>query len=217
MAFSQVEEIFACYDIPKSKKVKLAATNLRGKARSWWEQLKIQRLRKGKTKIHTWEKMKQKLREQFLAYNYSHTLYSKVQIQDVHFLQNGWTVSEAFNRAVLIENHQVKGAQSVPFNSKISARSGDATSNFTKKVENGSNVAKSSKASKVPAKNLPILSKGETLVVEEIEDQDFLVKELEDQDIGHLVFNSYIEEQNGEGGQELTECIISMVESVHGL
>ena len=195
MAFSQVEEIFACYDIPKSKKVKLAATNLRGKARSWWEQLKIQRLRKGKTRIHTWEKMKQKLREQFLAYNYSHTLYSKVQIQDVHFLQNGWTVLEAFNRAVLIENHQVKGAQSVPFNSKISARSGDATSNFTKKVENGSNVAKSSKASKVPAKNQPILSKGETLVVEDIEDQDFLVKELED--IGHLVSKSYIEEQIG--------------------
>ena len=55
---SQVEEIFACYDIPESKKVKLAATNLRGNARSWWEQLKIQRLRRGKTKIHTWEKMK---------------------------------------------------------------------------------------------------------------------------------------------------------------
>ena len=30
---SQVEEIFACYDILESKKVKLAATNLRGKAR----------------------------------------------------------------------------------------------------------------------------------------------------------------------------------------
>ena len=59
------------------------------------------------------------------------------------------------------------------------------------------------------------MSNGETLVVEEIEDQEFPVKELEDQDIGHLVSNSYIEEQIGEGGQELTECIISMVESVH--
>ena len=61
------------------------------------------------------------------------------------------------------------------------------------------------------------MSNGETLVVEEIEDQEFPVKELEDQDIGHLVSNSYIEEQIGEGGQELTERIISMVESVHGL
>ena len=59
------------------------------------------------------------------------------------------------------------------------------------------------------------MSNGETLVVEEIEDQEFPVKGLEDQDIGHLVSNSYIEEQIGEGGQELTECIISMVESVH--
>ena len=136
-----------------------------------------------------------------MANNYNHTLYSKVQIQDVNFLQNRWTVSRAFNRAVLIENHQVKGAQSVPFSSKISARSGDATSNFTMKVENGSNVSKSSKASKVQAKNQRVSSKGETLVVEEIEDQDFLVKELEDQDIGNLVFNSYIEGQIGKGGQ----------------
>ena len=95
---------------------------------------------------------------------------------------------------MLIENHQVKEAQSIPFSSKISARSGDVTSNFTKKVENGSNVTKSSKASKELAKNQPVLSKGETLVVKEIEDQGFLVKELEDQDIGHLVFNSYIKE-----------------------
>ena len=50
---SQVKEIFACYDIPKFNKVKLAATNLRGKARSWWEQSKIQRLREGKIKFQT--------------------------------------------------------------------------------------------------------------------------------------------------------------------
>ena len=49
----QVEEIFACYDILESKKVKLEASNLRGKARSWWEKMKIENLRKGKTKIHT--------------------------------------------------------------------------------------------------------------------------------------------------------------------
>ena len=55
---NQVEEIFVCYDMPESMKVKLAATSLRSKARSWWEQLKIQRLREGKTKIQTWEKLK---------------------------------------------------------------------------------------------------------------------------------------------------------------
>ena len=106
--------------------------------------MKIGRLRKGKTKIHTWEKMKQKLREQFLAYKYSHTFYSKLQIQNVNFLHNGWTISKDFNWAVLIENQQVKGAQLATFSSRISARSGDATSNFNKKVEDGLNVAKSS-------------------------------------------------------------------------
>ena len=101
---NQVEEIVAYYDIPESKKVKQLASNLRGKTRSWWDKMKIERLRKGKTKIHTWEKMKQKLREQLLAYKYSHTLYSKFQIQNVHFLHNGQTISEAFNQVVLIEN-----------------------------------------------------------------------------------------------------------------
>ena len=51
-------------------------------------------------------------------------------------------------------------------------------------------------------------------MVEEIEDLDLLVEELESQDL-LVIFNSYIEEQIGEGGQELIECIISMVESVH--
>ena len=51
-------------------------------------------------------------------------------------------------------------------------------------------------------------------MVEEIEDLDLLVEELESQDL-LVIFNSYIEEQIVEGGQELIECIISMVESVH--
>jgi len=55
---SQVEETFTSYDILESKKVKLAGTNLGGKARSWWEQLKIQRLREEKTKSQTWETLK---------------------------------------------------------------------------------------------------------------------------------------------------------------
>ena len=51
-------------------------------------------------------------------------------------------------------------------------------------------------------------------MVEEIEDLDLLVEELESQDL-LVIFNSYIEEQIGEGGQELIECIISVVEFVH--
>ena len=75
---SQVKEIFACYDIPESKKVKLVTTNLRGKARSWWEQLKIQRLREEKTKIQTWEKLKSKLMKQFFLYSHIQIHYSNL-------------------------------------------------------------------------------------------------------------------------------------------
>ena len=75
---SQAEEIFVCYDILESKKVKLAAMTLRGKARSWWEQLKIQRLREEKTKIQTWEKLKSKLMKQFFLYSHIQIHYSNL-------------------------------------------------------------------------------------------------------------------------------------------
>ena len=94
----------------------------------------------------------------------------------------------------MIETQQTKRSQSSLFNSRTSPSSG-ATSNFTKNwrwptknVEIGSSSTGSNEVSKVPTKNQPVLSKGKTLVVEEIEDQDFLVQELEDQDLLVEVF-----------------------------
>ena len=94
----------------------------------------------------------------------------------------------------MIETQQTKRYQSALFNS-ITSPSGGAASNFTKhwrqptkNVEIGSSTTGSNEVSKVPTKNQPVLSKGKTLVVEEIEDQDFLVQELEDQDLLVEVF-----------------------------
>ena len=88
-----------------------------------------------------------------------------MQIQDVHFLHNDWTILEAFSKALPIENQKVKGAQLAPFTFRISAQSG-ATFNFTKKVKNLSNLAKSSKASKILANQEPsYLSKGKKTMV----------------------------------------------------
>jgi len=42
-----------------------------------------------------------------------------------------------------------------------------------------------------------------------------LIKELEDQDMREPIFDSCIEEQNGEEGQELSDCITSMAEPVY--
>ena len=153
---SQVEEIFACYDIPESKKVKLAATDLRGKGRSWWEQLKIQRLREGKNKIQTWEKLKQKLKKQFFPYSHIQIHYSN--------LHSCWTNSNAANRAVLIETQQTKRYQSALFNS-ITSPSGGAASNFTKhwrQPTKNFEIGSSTTGSNEVSKNQPVLSKGKT-------------------------------------------------------
>ena len=104
---------------------------------------------------------------------------------------------------MLIGTQQIKRSQSALFNSRTS-QSGGGASNFTKywrqstkNVEIGSNTAGSSEFLKIPAKNQPEM-------VKELESQDLLV-----------IFISYIEEPIGEGGQELAECIIGMVESMH--
>ena len=105
----------------------------------------------------------------------------------------------------------------------------------TKNVKIGSNTIGSNEVSKVPTKNQPILSKGKTLVVEEIEDQDFfvreledqnllvevfkdqdlLVKELEDHDVGQPIFDNYVEKQIGEEGKEMSDCMKYVAEPVY--
>ena len=79
------------------------------------------------------------------------------------------------------------------------------------------------------------MSKGKTLVVEEIEDQDFLVrvledqdllveafkdqdllvKELEDHDVGQTSFDNYIEKQIGEERKEMSDCMKYVAEPVY--
>ena len=86
----------------------------------------------------------------------------KIHIQDVLCLHTCWTVSEAFNRALLIEKQKSRRVQSYPFTS----RNGGTTPNLTeswswsqpaKKMEMGSNMASTSNAashtSKAAAKN----------------------------------------------------------------
>ena len=125
---------------------------LKGRASAWWEQLQISRQRSGKVKIKSWEKMKKKLCEQFLPFNYTQSLYKdlhnlkqegsveqyteafhqlvvrvdlneseeqmvarylsglKLPIQDVISLQSLWNVTEAYNRALLVEKQQTRPA-----------------------------------------------------------------------------------------------------------
>ena len=55
---NQVERIFDFHEVPDSKKVKLISIKLWRRASAWWEQLQVQRVRRGKRMIQDWCKMK---------------------------------------------------------------------------------------------------------------------------------------------------------------
>jgi len=65
-----VERIFEYKEISEDKKVKLVALKLRKYASLWWTNLLTKRVRQGKGKIRTWEKMKIKLKARFLPSTY---------------------------------------------------------------------------------------------------------------------------------------------------
>lgn len=79
-----VERIFEFKEVPENMKVKLVAIKLKGRVSAWWEQLKLKRERRGKSKIADWEKMKKKLKENFLPYNYVQAMF-----QRLHNLRQG--------------------------------------------------------------------------------------------------------------------------------
>ncbi|KAG7552856.1 Reverse transcriptase domain [Arabidopsis thaliana x Arabidopsis arenosa] len=76
---SSVEEIMAFKQVPDDMCVPLLASRFKGRASAWWQQVKEQRTRAGKSRIVTWEKLKRQLRKAFLPYNYSRTLYTRLQ------------------------------------------------------------------------------------------------------------------------------------------
>ncbi|XP_062004566.1 ubiquitin C-terminal hydrolase 12-like [Rosa rugosa] len=63
-------EVFDYKDIAEDEQVKLVAIKLTKHASNWWEHLKKQRVREGKSKIRTWTKMKKEMKKKFLPQNY---------------------------------------------------------------------------------------------------------------------------------------------------
>ena len=94
-----IERMFDYYEVIDEKKVKLFTIRLKGRASTWWEQLQISCQRSGQVKIKSWEKMKKKLREKFLHFNYTQSLY-----KDLHNLKQEGSVEEymeAFHQLVV--------------------------------------------------------------------------------------------------------------------
>jgi len=65
-----VERVFEYDDILEDKKVKLVALKLRKYASIWWANLVAKRARKGKGKIKTWTKTRDKFKPKFLPSYY---------------------------------------------------------------------------------------------------------------------------------------------------
>lgn len=74
-----VEEVLEYKEVPDDKRVSLVATRLRGRAAAWWQQLKQNRECHGKPKIKSWDRMKKHLKVAFLPFNYTRTLYQRLQ------------------------------------------------------------------------------------------------------------------------------------------
>lgn len=76
---SSVEELLVFKQVPDDMCVPLVATRFKGIASAWWQQVKEQRERAGKPRIISWEKLKRLLRKSFLPYNYTRTMYTRLQ------------------------------------------------------------------------------------------------------------------------------------------
>lgn len=74
-----VQEMLEFKRVPEERKVALVATKFRGKAASWWLQLKASRVRTGKESISTWAKLEKALRKSFLPYNFDRTMFTRLQ------------------------------------------------------------------------------------------------------------------------------------------
>ena len=71
--------MFEYKDVTQEKKVKLVALKLRKYAYLWWENEVKKKAKRGKPKIWSWEKMKSKLKGQFLPPSYLQDNYSKLR------------------------------------------------------------------------------------------------------------------------------------------
>ncbi|KAK4847049.1 hypothetical protein QYF36_024864 [Acer negundo] len=69
----EIESIFDYMEFPENKKVKLIACRLRGTASAWWHA----HVRHSKTKIQSWQHMKQLMISRFLPINYKDTLFQQ--------------------------------------------------------------------------------------------------------------------------------------------
>jgi len=73
-----IERFFEIKEYSDDKAFKIAILKLKKYASLWYENLKRQRSRDGKSRIKTWSKLKRLMTKRFLPDNYKRDLYLKV-------------------------------------------------------------------------------------------------------------------------------------------
>ena len=76
---NELEEYFEYEDIQEPDRVKFAKTKLKGHAKIWWQEVQLERNRRGKEKITRWDRMVDKMKKQFIPVDYELDLFKKMQ------------------------------------------------------------------------------------------------------------------------------------------
>eukprot|EP00253_Pinus_taeda_P020362 PITA_20362 len=87
---SEMDKYFECEEVSENRRVKFAATKLKGHATLWWDSVQNERKRLNKPPIKTWTRMVAKLKGRFLPRDYQIALHRQVQ----NLRQRGLTVKE---------------------------------------------------------------------------------------------------------------------------
>ena len=72
-------EYFEYEDIRDPNRVKFAKAKMKGHAKIWWQEVQLERNRRGKEKITRWDRMVDKLKKQFIPVDYELDLFKKMQ------------------------------------------------------------------------------------------------------------------------------------------
>eukprot|EP00253_Pinus_taeda_P032880 PITA_32880 len=87
---SEMDKYFECEEVSEDRRVKFAATKLKGHTALWWDSVQNESKRLNKTPIKNWTRMVAKLKGRFLPRDYQIALHRQVQ----NFRQRGLTVKE---------------------------------------------------------------------------------------------------------------------------
>lgn len=75
---SEMDKYFECEEVSEDRRVKFAATKLKGHAALWWDSVQNERKRLNKAPIKTWSRMVAKLKGRFLPRDYQIALHRQV-------------------------------------------------------------------------------------------------------------------------------------------